>query len=523
MTRRARCWSPAARSMTLLAAQLLMVQGSALAGQLRSDVAATHTQLQGRVIFVAPDGDDHASGAAPSSPLASCAAATMIVQEICDAENLPLGGIEVRFAAGRYKLSRATACGTLTCRATAEAPVVFRAAGDGEVVFDGSRPLGHTMHAVTNATVRALLNPAVVNDVKWMFVESASGWTGIGQVLQWGDRPLTPSVWPNTGLGYIKQIWDSGAIYCPGRTKGPIPVCQICTGDERSSQTKPCGANFSLTENPTGDWERELLAGPGFGGDQVTLDGYVGADWFHETHTIVRVVRADDSNRTTSVQLGESSHYGVCEAMEGKGPGCSGSDEGGAPGRFHVHGLLSNVDQPGEYFFDRSARRLYLVPPKETGGLGFWAGPGLISIVNSSHITVRDIVVTGSASLTGALEAIGGDNITFGGCTVRSCVAGIALRGGHQNAARGNDVFDMTGFHIVTSSDENETLEHSQNQLVPTNNLVSNNHFTQIYLATTTWSVHAGGVGDRFSHNLIHDAPGQVILAGGPLTMWDHK
>ena len=510
----------------LLAAQLLHVHvlGSTLADRLLVDAATADTHTEGKIIFVAPDGDDHAgSGAAPSSPLASCAAATRIIQEICDADKLPRGGIEVRFAAGRYRLSSATACGTLTCKATAETPIVLRAAGDGEVVFDGTRQLGKKMHPVTNATVRSLLNPAAINDVQWLSVDAASGWTGIGQVLQWGDRPLTPSVWPNTGLGYIEKIWDSGAIYCPGRTKGPVPVCQICTGDERSSQVKPCGANFSLTEAPSGDRERELLAGPGFGGAQVTLDGYIGADWFHEAHTIVRVVRADDSNRTTSVQLGESSHYGVCEAVEGKGPGCSGGDDGGAPGRFRVHGLLSNVDQQGEYFFDRAARLLYLVPPKEKGELGFWAGPGLISIVNSSHITVRDIAVSGSASLTGALEVIGGDSNTVGGCTVRSCATGIALRGGHRNAARGNDVFDMTGFHITTSSNENETLENSRSDLVPTNNVVSNNQFTQVYLATTGWSVHAGGVGDRFSHNLIHDAPGQVILAGGPLTMWDHK
>jgi hypothetical protein len=87
----------------------------------------------------------------------------------------------------------------------------------------------------------------------------------------------------------------------------------------------------------------------------------------------------------------------------------------------------------------------------------------------------------------------------------------------------GNDVFDITGFHIATSSNVDEMLEHSQDELIPTNNRVINCHFTQVFLTATTWGVHAGGVGDRFSHNLIHDAPGQVILAGGPLTMWDHK
>jgi hypothetical protein len=30
-------------------------------------------------------------------------------------------------------------------------------------------------------------------------------------------------------------------------------------------------------------------------------------------------------------------------------------------------------------------------------------------------------------------------------------------------------------------------------------------------------------MGDRLSHNLIHDAPGQVLEPGGPITAIDHN
>ena len=36
-----------------------------------------------------------------------------------------------------------------------------------------------------------------------------------------------------------------------------------------------------------------------------------------------------------------------------------------------------------------------------------------------------------------------------------------------------------------------------------------------------SWQVRIRGVGDRFSRNLIHDAPGQMLLPGGPLSMFD--
>jgi hypothetical protein len=81
----------------------------------------------------------------------------------------------------------------------------------------------------------------------------------------------------------------------------------------------------------------------------VRLEGYIGVDWFHESHTIVRVQRdragggagkGGGGGNTTSVQLGESSHYGVCEALQALGPKCTGGDSAGAPGRFRVHGQV---------------------------------------------------------------------------------------------------------------------------------------------------------------------------------------
>ena len=169
--------------------------------------AAGGATAAGRVIHVAPDGSDSNSGSAPTSALASCAAAARLVAESCS--NLPHGGIEVRFAPGQYKLTRATACGSVSCRASADAPIVFRSAGDGEVVFDAAARLESAkMHPVTNATVRPLLNAATAANVRALAVDAASGWTGgAGQTLQWGELPLTPSVWPNTGHRRQLRTW----------------------------------------------------------------------------------------------------------------------------------------------------------------------------------------------------------------------------------------------------------------------------------------------------------------------------
>lgn len=200
------------------------------------------------------------------------------------------------------------------------------------------------MRLVTNATVRALLNPGAVDKVYELPIPASVGWTtSAGGQLVMNRVPLRSSVWPNRGLAYVRKVFDVGAVYCQGRTKGPPPACHVCEGSTKSTPDAPCGANISLNEQPRGDWVRELAAGPGFG-HAVTVRGYLNNDWYLATHTIARVVQ-DRIN--TSVQFGEYDRYGVCEAIERGSAPCGG----GAPGRFTVQGPLSEVDSPGEFFY----------------------------------------------------------------------------------------------------------------------------------------------------------------------------
>ena len=150
--------------------------------------------------------------------------------------------------------------------------------------------------------------------------------------------------------------------------------------------------------------------------------------------------------------------------------------------------------------------------------LGHWSGPGLISIEGSSHVTLRDVTVSGVGG--GSIASIsGGEHNTIGGCTLRnSAGTGASMSGGHHNAIIGNDIYDLAQTHIATRGDGDESFQ----TLAATNNLVANNHLTQVYLRGK-WSVKLGGMGDRFSRNLVHDAPGQLLLPGGPLTQIDHN
>lgn len=222
----------------------------------------------------------------------------------------------------------------------------------------------------------------------------------------------------------------------------------------------------------------------------------------------------------TSLQFASYSRYGICEALERDGSGCAGS----APGRFTVSGLLSEVDTPGEFFWQSVERILYIYPfPADTGTkqkddirVGFWSGPGLLSMVDSKWVTLRDVTVTSSAGT--ALTVSGGEFNTVGGCTIKSSGGGIDLSGGYNNKIIGNDIYDV-GSHINSVGND----EDGFNNLKPTNNLIANNQMTQLHLTAGTWQIRIRGMGDRFTNNLIHDSPGQVFLPGGPLSLYDYN
>ena len=371
----------------------------------------------------------------------------------------------------------------------------------GSVRFDASAGLDVSgLGPISNASIAAIVQPSARGKVLELAVPASAGWTGGS--LEWQGTVLTPSTWPNTGLGYVRRVHDVGAVWAAGRTIGPKPVCHPCKADQRSTKAAPCGANVSLAEQPNGDWAAELELGPGFG--DVSVSGYFASDWYHETHRVVRVVRSPPNE--TSLQFASYSRYGICEALEG---GCAGV----TPGRFTADGLLSEVDTPGEYFFNKVTRMLYVYPlaawhaepahNKGGGGggggggvsLSYWSGAALVTLQNASWVTFRDFAVQGAAATVVTID--GGSDNTVGGCSITNSDGGIAIAGGHRHRVLGNDIFDVGG-HLAISGDPADTLQ----TMVPSNHLIANNHLTQVRLRGG-WSVHLQGQGYRFSKNLL--------------------
>ena len=170
------------------------------------------------------------------------------------------------------------------------------------------------------------------------------------------------------------------------------------------------------------------------------------------------------------------------------------------------------MDSPGEYFIDSAAGLLYFWPPAALADapivLSTLKAP-VVAIKDAAAIDLRGMLV--EASLADGIQVTGGSGIHIQACEVRNTRGlGICVSGGTGHAVEACDVHDTGTGGILLSGGDRKTLTPAGHEAV-------NNHVWRfsIHKPTGSYAIMLRGVGNRASHNLIHDAPHQAIGIGG--------
>jgi parallel beta-helix repeat protein len=184
--------------------------------------------------------------------------------------------------------------------------------------------------------------------------------------------------------------------------------------------------------------------------------------------------------------------------------------------RYYVRNLFEELDAPGEWFLDSRTWTLYFWPPAPltAGSVRAPVTENLIRIeAKAAWITVRGFTLTGCEG--SAVSLNGADDCLIAGNTVhdtggRLGPAAISVSGGHRCGAVGNDVFDVCNIGISLSGGDTRTL-------VPGNHYADNNYVHHVgILYGHGLGICISGVGQRVSHNLIHDITRCGVFGGGP-------
>ena len=360
--------------------------------------------------------------------------------------------------------------------------VVWRAADNQQVCLSAGRNVTN-WNRVRDETVRAKLDPKVRDRVMQADLKAQgivdygemsggfgqSGSTGLE--LFWNDAPMHVSRYPNDGFLKISEVLGATPLDVRG-TKGTKE------GVLRSDDPL-------LDEARLQRWAQEKDA---------QLLGYWFWDWADQRQKIAAL---DPNTRTFT--LAKPDHgYGYRKGQY-----------------FYAFNLLSEIDEPGEWYLDRERGIAYVLPPDERVAGAFPRSalvsllPSALKFQNASHIALRGFIIEGARD--NAVTMNDSENCSLNACVIRnSGKNAVTIEGGHDCRVVGCDITGLGDGGVSLNGGDRKTL-------TPGRHVVQNCHIYAYSRWNRTYhpAISLDGVGNRALRNLINDAPHQAMQFGG--------
>jgi len=434
--------------------------------------------MQKSKVFVSPQGNDDWSGrlATPNpdntdGPVHSLAGAQRRARELRRG-GAREEGVTVELAAGHYHLSEPFVF-TSDDSGTASDPAVYRAAPGaavhltGGVAIDDWKPVRDP--SVLNRLPPEARGAVLETDLRAHgctdFCEMKSGpsWahSDPGLELFCRDVPMTLARYPNEGYLYMDTLSVEDGHHI--RERHGSRVARFRVEGERERLLR---------------WSEE--AAP-------LLHGY----WFYDWADQRLAVAAIDAE-AGEITLDESHphQYGYRQGQW-----------------FYAFNLLCELDQPGEWYLDRSSGRLYFWPPHDLN-----PGDAVVSITRDPITLqqVRHFALEGftiEAARGTAVQVKDGEAVTIAGCTIRNIGQdAVHVEGGKNHRVVDCDIYQTGDGGIFLEGGDRPSLSPGGHEAV-------NNHLHHLSRWNPLYKVgiQLKGVGNRALHNRLHDLPHVAI------------
>jgi hypothetical protein len=423
-------------------------------------------------LYVAASGRDDWSGRLPApnrkgtdGPFATLERARDEIRKMKQAGGLPRGGATVMVRGGTYQREGPFVL-TTEDSGSEGSPVIYRAYKGEQVRLVGGRAVTNfgpvTDPAILRRLDAAARGKVLQADLRALGIMDFGEVKGGGLELFFQDRPVTLARWPNEGFTRIVDV-VGGQPYDIRGTVGDRIGKFVYEGDRPKR------------------WVGEK---------DVWVHGYWFWDWSDQRHKVETI---DTERRVISV-VPPYHGYGYRKGQW-----------------FYAFNILAELDSPGEWYLDRESGVLYFWPPApiEQGTAVVSVLPTLVTLRDTSHVTIRGLVL--EACRGTAVTISGGTRNQIVGCTIRNLGGyAVTIADGTANGVVGCDIYETGDGGISLAGGDRKTL-------TPAGHYAENNHIHHYSRWNRMYhpAISINGVGNRASHNLIHDAPHEAIGFGG--------
>ncbi len=410
-------------------------------------------------LHVATDGNNANPGTA-AAPFASIWRARNEIRKLKERGRLPEGAVVVVHA-GAYWLQAPLTLDAQDSGA-ANAPVVYRAAGDGEA------------RLIAGVEVRGF------KPYKGKILQADVSGLGLP------DAPRRPGAAPKRKVSRFQGDVPLEELFFQGRRMPLARWPNRIDGDPHEGAwayvpktTEKTRSWFYFPNDRLKRWTRPQEA-------QVHI-----FPWYNYMDCYVGVKSVDAEKRV--VRLAQPASYVI------------------QPGRrFCVRNVFEELDAPGEWYLDRRKAVLYFWPPAplDKGRVVLSRLDCAVRLDRVSYVTIQGFTI--ECAQGPGVRVQGGSHNLIAGCVIRNTFGHGAAVSGEDNRVVGCDIHDTGLCGVRLAGGDRKTL-------TPCRNVADNNRIwrpSRVVL-TYTPAIHASGVGCRVSHNLIRDCPHMALGLGG--------
>ncbi len=410
------------------------------------------------VYYISPEGNDDNPGT-EQQPFAS-------MERAVDAVYQTSGPVVLEFAGGLYEMEDKV---TLEKRDN----VTFRAQGDALPVFVGSKAVG----GWKRVTSRAILNKVSPEARKRLVVTDLSkqGIENLGDPLKTGKRPL---LYCDGVEQKLARYPNEGFVY-GGKALGQTIIPPFANGNTGAEEPI-----FEYTDPRIDRWTAEK---------DPKVGGYFFWDWADSYHAIDSI---DVKNRVMTVKGGDMFRHGL---------------------RFFGLNLLCEIDEPGEWYIDRTDSKLYWFPPVGVDPvkgnadirLTTLGSKFMLNFINCSGITVEGLCFRQSRG--GAILVEGGENDRILDCLIEDFGSlAVLVKGGFRHFIDGCVMRHLGAAGVQLQGGDRRNLIPAGHEM--SNTLIEDwERFKRTYSGAFT----ASGCGIYLHHCEFCDAPSSAFSLEG--------